>query len=41
MQYEPDAELLKEVIHLLTSHGLVVVAVDTERGELVVRIPAL
>lgn len=37
MQCEPD--LIQEVIHLLRSHGLEVMSVDLEEGQIVVRIP--
>ena len=37
MQYDPH--LLREVYQMLTSHGLVVISVDTEKGEFHVAIP--
>lgn len=39
MQYEPD--ILRDVLNMLTSHGLEILAVDPEKGEFVVRIPKL
>lgn len=38
-QYEPA--LVQEVLHMLTSHGLVILAVDPEKGEVHVKIPRL
>lgn len=37
MQYEP--ELIRDVLQLLRSHGLEVLSVDVEKGEIHVRIP--
>jgi hypothetical protein len=39
MQYGPD--VIRDVIQMLVNHGLEVLAVDAEKGELYVRIPEL
>lgn len=37
MQYEPD--LIRDVLNMLTNHGLQVISVDIQKGEILVRIP--
>jgi hypothetical protein len=41
MQSASEPEVMREVIKVLVNHGLEVLAVDAEKGEIHVRIPQL